>query len=432
MITDHRIHQRLSALACSLLLSSVTSSGLLQAQQGAVTPPNPVEQIDPFSPPRPPAPALPEVPGKAGQGTPARQAVPRSIRAVSVPPSRGERVDGPTRLSADQQRQVESMTRLGRQLADESLDAFRRGLAPLEDFAEMQSAAISLQRTVSRVTGREGDLAAALDRQARQMSMAADELKELRQPGAWNYDADRTLSELLTLDARRSLAELRGDRRDMGRLLGRRGALARENWELRKEYVSAGMSDFFQLGQAAELMSARGSSSEKPTAETIAGWAAFRPQLAEMVQAVERLGGAAESFNGAGLGRPDQVALARYSLSALDCRLAVARDDAPAARTAMQTALDASREAFALQADYQSTGTATVYDLARTLRMRADLLSEPGIRPAEGLEQELSADLRSVVRLADQTDDTRGRRAADVSFVQAVAARETARGWLKR
>jgi hypothetical protein len=125
------------------------------------------------------------------------------------------------------------------------------------------------------------------------------------------------------------------------------------------------------------------------------------------------------------------VALARFSLASLDCRLAVAREDASAARSAMQSALDASREAFSLQADYQTRGTATIYDLARTLRMRSDLLSEPGIRPAESLQRELSGDIRSVARLADQTTDDRGRRSADVSFVQAIAAQDSIRGWLK-
>lgn len=435
MITDQRFQQRLSALACSLLLAGITAVPSAMAQQGSARISNPVEQVDPFSPPRPPAPPLPEVPGQPAQtGRPGPAGAPaqRSVRAITLPPSRGERISAPVRLSAEQQRQVESAVRLTRQLADESLDSYRRGLLPLEDLAEMQAAAVSLQRSVSRLTGRDGDLAVALDRQARQLATAAAELRDIRQPGAWNYDADMTLSQLLALDARRSLAEFRGDRQGVAAAMSQRSELARQNWDLRKEYVAAGMSDFFQLAQSAELLTGTPSApTGKPTAETVAGWTAFRSELAETVKGVEMLGGAAATFNGAGLGRPDQVALARFSLAALDTRLAVAREDAPAARSAMQAALDSSREAFSLQADYQSQGTATVYDLARTLRLRSDLLSQPGIRPADALRRELSTDMQSVVQLADRTTDTRGRRAADVSYVQAVAAQEAVRGWLK-
>jgi len=111
--------------------------------------------------------------------------------------------------------------------------------------------------------------------------------------------------------------------------------------------------------------------------------------------------------------------------------LAVAREDASAARSAMRSAIEASREAFSLQSDYQTRGTATIYDLARTLRMRSDLLNQPGIQAAETLQQELSGDLQSVARLAEQTVDDRGRRIAGVSFVQTVVTQNTVRGWLK-
>ncbi len=433
MMTDDRFQQRLAALACSLVLAGVTGLPSALAQQGDLATGNSVEQVDPFSPPRPPAPALPESSRVPAPSVPVREPVVQSPRTVSLATGRGERVSvTPTRLTAEQQRTVEFAGRVVRELSEQSLDSYRRGLLPLEDFAEMQSATVSLARSVSRLTGRDRDLGATLERHARQTASAAEDLRDIRQPGAWNYDADRTLTDLLSLDARRSLAEFRGDRRGVEAALGQRSQLARENWELRKEYLEAGMSDFFQLAQAAELATApQSSSSGKPSAETVAGWEAFRPQLAEAVQGVERLGTAAETLNGGGLGRADQVALARFSLASLDCRLAVAREDASAARSAMQSALDASREAFSLQADYQTRGTATIYDLARTLRMRSDLLSEPGIRPAESLQRELSGDLRSVARLADQTADDRGRRSADVSFVQAIAAQDSIRGWLK-
>lgn len=430
MKTDHRVRQRLSALACSLLLAGATSLPSARAQDAGVPS---AEAFDPFSPARPPAPALPESSRVPAPAAPVQEPVVRAPRAVTLATGRGERVSAtPVRLSAEQQRTVEAAGRALRQLSDQSLDSYRRGLLPLEDFAEMQSATVSLAKSVSRLTGRDGDLSAALERQVRQTAVAATDLRDIRQPGAWNYDADRTLTELLSLDARRNLAELRGDRTAAATALRQRSQLAQRNWEIRKEYLAAGMSDFFQLAQAAELATAGPSdSSGKPTAETIAGWEAFRPQLASAVQGVERLGTAAATLNGGGLGRADQVALARFSLASLDCRLAVAREDASAARSAMQSALDSSREAFSLQSDYQTRGTATIYDLARTLRMRSDLLNQPGIQAAETLQQELSGDLQSVARLAEQTVDDRGRRSADVSFVQAVVTQNTVRGWLK-
>lgn len=433
MKTDHRVRQRLSALACSLLLAGTTSLPSAQAQDAGAPSGTSAEAFDPFSPARPPAPALPESSRVPAAAAPVQEPVVRAPRAVTLATGRGERVSAnPVRLSAEQQRTVEAAGRALRQLSDQSLDSYRRGLLPLEDFAEMQSATVSLAKSVSRLTGRDGDLSAALERQARQTAVAATDLRDIRQPGAWNYDADRTLTELLSLDARRDLAELRGDRTAAATALGQRSQLAQRNWELRKEYLAAGMSDFFQLAQAAELATEwPADSSGKPTAQTIAGWEAFRPQLASAVQGVERLGTAAATLNGGGLGRADQVALARFSLASLDCRLAVAREDASAARSAMRSALEASREAFSLQADYQTRGTATIYDLARTLRMRSDLLNQPGIQVAETLQQELSGDLQSVARLAEQTVDDRGRRSADVSFVQTVVTQNTVRGWLK-
>ena len=302
----------------------------------------------------------------------------------------------------------------------QSRSAFERGLMSLPDYATQLAVATRIKTTLA---SRQNDESAGIVAQQQRIQLlrrAAAQLVRFRQPAAKGWASDVALARLLVADAQVDLATAGDNEAALTLANGQRQLLAQRHLHSRMADYEVGLASLPQLARAARYFVAprpdgRLPADRSPAAERDA--AGYRERLQAIVSRTAEL-----NRRGAGVGRVDHLLRAQAELQAAMLLLAPNDDD-----TARDTAISTVADAFDVQLRYQRTGTSSLFDVADQWWYRRTL-RDPGAveSPDEtSLEQNrLQRDLGTLVGLASDTRDMRGRAAADVSFVRALSVME--------
>ncbi len=310
------------------------------------------------------------------------------------------------------QKSLNSLRVASQRLIDQSRDSFDRGLVPLVDHLDQFSLAANLnQRLATSQNNRETQL--EWQRlQVRNLEGVANQLERFRQPASAGWEADALLARLSLAQAQSRLAAFEGRPDTVAAAQRAINDLARQHWDKRMDDAEMGLATPLQLSRAAGLVF----SSENRSL------AADRNFLTQAIQATDRW-----NLAGIGIGRDDVRETFRFELARVD--LQSAKPGTAVFNAQAQRAEASVEKLFDTISQFQSQGTASLYDLASAWRQRQDLHtfledSRPEPLPAEW-QQRRSNDLRQLGRLATQTADRRGRAAADISYVELLSLSET-------
>lgn len=298
-----------------------------------------------------------------------------------------------------------------RRLIDQSRDSFERSLMPLEDHLEQLSVATNLNVRLAKATNQpdvERDWQA---QQVRQLEGVAVRLERFRQPASIGWQADVFLARFSLADAQARLAKSDGNPELAAAAQTRAAEFARQHWAKRLDDSGIGHASAMQVWRATSLLNG----AEGRPAGT------GRDVLKRAVDATERW-----NFLGAGIGRKDLREAFEYELARVDLQESKPGSEAFAAKA--QRAETLLTHLHETTTQFQSKGTASLFDVATTWAERSELhsyLQSAG----EGLvpktwKQRRESDLRSLQQLAKNTTDRRGRHAADTTYVEVLALGE--------
>ncbi len=309
------------------------------------------------------------------------------------------------------QQSLNGLRNASQRLITQSRDSFDRGLVPLVDHLDQFSLAANLNlRVASSQKNRETQL--EWHRlQVRNLEGVTTQLERFQQPASAGWEADVLLARLSLAQAQSRLAAFEGRTNTVTSAQRAIIDLARQHWDKRLDDAGVGHATPMQLWRAAGLAFA----SENRTLD------ADRNFLVQAIQATDRW-----NLAGIGIGRDDVRDAFRFELTRVD--LLAAKPGTESFNTQAQRAEASAKKLFDSISQFQSQGTASVYDLAAAWRQRQELHSflkenQPEPLPAEW-QQRRSNDLRQLGRLATQTTDRRGRTAADISYVELLSLTE--------
>ena len=329
-------------------------------------------------------------------------------------------------LSRDDHRQLRQSVGIADRLSAESRRAFNRGLMSLDHYADQVASAVTIQTTVAGMRESKSDLQRAYQMQVELWEDATRRLRTFGQPASKGWAADLKYAELLKTDSEIALARnrnLRDDRLRLPSLVERRNELAREHFELRSHDLKVGLATLPQLARAASKLELKHSPQENSTIENSnvsSAVIAYRDTLKNVVIDQTRV----LFETGAGLGRPDRLALAHSELARIEAQITERSDSIPAASANLDKAEKYAREAFQTQLKYFQKGTASLADLSRVWTIRHAIHSQHNRideTPYQKLATRLRSDLDRLNELADSTRDLRGRNAADVTYVRSLS-----------
>lgn len=298
-----------------------------------------------------------------------------------------------------------------RRLFDQSRDSFERGLMPLADHLDQLSVATQLNLRLAGATNQrevQRDWQAQL---VRQLEGVTGQLERFRQPASAGWEADLLLARFSLASANAQLAKLDDKQALASQAQMQASEFARQHWAKRLDDSSVGHSSAMQIWRATSLLnSAEGRSA-----------GASRSVLLQAVEATDRW-----SFAGAGIGRNDLREAFQYEIARVDLQ-----DSKPGTQAFEANAQQAESLLVRLHEttmQYQSKGTASLYDVATTWRERSELHSFLQSTGSDLVpktwQQRRAADLRGLQRLSARTTDRRGRNAADSTYVEVLTLAE--------
>lgn len=296
-------------------------------------------------------------------------------------------------------------------LIQQSRDSFNRGLIPLVDHLDQVTLAASLNlRLASSQKNRETQL--EWHRlQVRHLEEVATQLDRFQQPASAGWEADTLMARLSLAQAQVRLAsfEKQAGKAELAQRTA--GDLARKHWDQRLRDAQIGHATPMQLWRAAGLVF----SSENRSLN------ADRQYLTQAIQAADRW-----NLEAPGLSRADLRDALQFELDRVE--LLAAKPGTNSFRTQAQRAETSSQKLFDTLAQYQTQGTASLYDVATAWHHRQELhvaLAENQKDPLPNdWTQRRVADLNRLRRIAAQTTDQRGRIAADLSYVELLSLAE--------
>lgn len=311
------------------------------------------------------------------------------------------------------QKSLSNVRDASQRLIAQSRDSFNRGLVPLVDHLDQFSLAAGLNLRFAtwqknRETQQEWHRL-----QVRNLEGVTTQLERFQQPAAAGWAADVLLARLSLAQSQLQLATFEGRTNAAASAQLAIIDLARQHWDRRLDDATIGHAAPMQLWRAASLVF---SSENRPLD-------ADRNFLTQAIQATDRW-----NLAGSGLGREDLRDAFRFELARMD--LLSAKPGTESFNAQAQRAEASAEKLFDTISQFQSKGTASMYDMASAWRQRQELhtfLEEslPGPVPADW-KQRRSNDLTRLTRLATQTVDRRGRAAADVGYVELLALAEKA------
>jgi hypothetical protein len=296
-----------------------------------------------------------------------------------------------------------------------SRDSFNRGLMPLRDYLEQT--ALVLQIDLMSSDAQNSTPATAWKSQVERLSDAARRLNRFNQPAAEGWASDVALAEWALADAEYHLAEAEKNTPVQEQAARRRADWAAEHVRRREWDVSIGAAPESSLARAMGLFAAAEHASPEQGADEVRLriHADYITQLSTIKVLTQEW-----AAQGAGIGRADRVL---QTAAEVDLEHVASRDAEGKLVLNPQSlqAADATlHELFDVQLDFYGHGTADLYDLSRTWTVwrnlhvlaspKPDLLSDPQ-------RSSRTTALRTLHDLAAQTEDLRGRNAADVKYV---------------
>lgn len=295
-----------------------------------------------------------------------------------------------------------------RKLLDHSRDSFDRGLMPLADHLDQLSVATNLNLRLAGATQQrevQRDWQAQL---VRQLEGVTAQLERFQQPASIAWESDVLLARFSLASAQAQLAKFENKPELATAVQARATEFAKQHWAKRLDDSSVGHASAMQIWRATSLLNnAEGRSA-----------AADRNVLRQAIAATDRW-----NFLGAGIGRNDLREAFQYELARVDLK-----DSKPGTATFTANAQQAETLLVKLHEttmQFQSQGTASLYDVATTWRERSELHSQ--LKSAgedyvpKDWQQRRETDFRSLQRLATNTTDRRGRNAADTTYVEVLA-----------
>ncbi len=121
----------------------------------------------------------------------------------------------------------------------------------------------------------------------------------------------------------------------------------------------------------------------------------------------------------------DKLHLLRFEVAQADAILETLNGNEAARQTALKTAERELTNLFESQQQFYRHGTASLFELARTWSDRQSIIDQAKDLKDFHTEESLAAhaqDFQTITDLANQTQDTRGRIAADLEFINALKA----------
>lgn len=340
------------------------------------------------------------------------------------PNSRSQALQARDFAEAREQAVIE-LQELSTRLAETSNNAFNRGLMTLDDYADQLNMSLQMRSaTLDPQTDRNAWLVVLSDHAAR-LRNANRRIEAFQQPAAKGWSADVAFSRVLLNDAETMLAKAQNDDAYYRHLLDQRDELTQQNLAARVADYKVGLAKLQQVSRAASLIPINQTlinDDEDDQQQTVSALQGYRGALEDIVGEFDKL-----AEVGAGNGRADNIHLARFELARVNAQLALPAQDADALSAAFNTAEQSAIDLFQTQLKFYETGTASLYDLSRSWRLRHQLHQaerEAGLKVDESVSERRQADLTQLLQLADQTVDLRGRHAADVTFVRGMGALE--------
>ncbi len=335
-------------------------------------------------------------------------------------------------LTRRETEQLQQTRETALRLAAQSELSFRRGLLPLNDYLRQVSLADTLQESVSGMGVGDRQQTLTQNEVARYRGIV-QQLERFNQPASQGWAADLALAQSYLARAEAKAAFLAKEDGALTSALNRQFESARRHAQLRRFDESLGMAapqdviEAFQLERRAEL-DAQPSSARVSEYET--AFRAYRDQLQTVAQQVE-----AWSNRGAGIGREDRLHHARYQLAQADAILAGLNQNTSAQKAALKTAETELSALFRSQQEFSTTGTASLFDLARTWSDRDAIYRQARDPKAIYSTASLATHALNFELLetrSNQTFDNRGRIAADREFIAALKAETNLRALKKQ
>jgi hypothetical protein len=323
------------------------------------------------------------------------------------------------------------VNQLSSRLSDESRNAFERGLMSLPDYASHLEVALGLRTKLANLREDREAYIGALANHGSLLSRAAGLLVAFNQPASKGWAADVSLAKLLATNAQAALATARKDQAAAAKASRQSVDRAQRHYTLRLADVSVGLADLPQWADAASYLNgarkdsaALASDSRQPanSGQNVNGLATYHQELSQIVAQTEKL-----SQRGAGLGRSDRLNMARFELARTAAMLAQVSGNHRAAHAAANQAAAFARQQFETQLEFYQTRTASLFDLTQAWSNRQALLDstrQAGFETAEIALSQQRNDLQTLMKLAGETTDLRGRNAADVTLVHSLSTLE--------
>lgn len=300
---------------------------------------------------------------------------------------------------------------ISRRLLDQSRDSFERSLMPLADHLDQLSVATRLNLRLAGASQQRNVQREWHAQLVRQLEGVTAQLERFQQPASIGWESDVWLARFSLADAQARLSKFDGQAELAAVAQAKATEFARQHWAKRLDDSSIGHASAMQIWRATNLLNN----------------ATGRPANADRIVLRQALD-ATDRWNvlGAGIGRNDLREAFQYELARVDLRESKPGTDAFTANA--QRAESLLVKLHETTAQFQSQGTASLYDVATTWRERSELhaqLQSAGddVVP-KTWKQRRESDLRSLQRLAVNTTDRRGRNVADTTYVEVLSLAE--------
>jgi hypothetical protein len=302
-------------------------------------------------------------------------------------------------------------------LRGQSRDAFEHGLLPLGDYSDQLALALQIEIVVADLRSSETERWAALVAHAHQLEAAAGLLKQFNQPAARGWRADLSQAEFLSAAAA-SLASADGQSassRAETRVLV--SGQAQKYYQHRLSDFENGLASLSDLSRAASSLAGDVSNPENANA-AVPGLIDYQTRMRQVLSNTEEL-----ARRGAAGGRIDHVREAQFELNRSTMLLAGLSKNEQAVTAAFQAADSAAFELQVIQSRLHDSGTALLFDMARSWSRWQELHIQAGqfdVKITESSNTQQQSQLHRLLQLADHQTDLRGRIVGDVTMVHSL------------
>lgn len=324
-------------------------------------------------------------------------------------------------------RQLNHVDEIAANLELRSTEAFDRGLMSLHNYFDHQQIALTLATRSASLRNDRSMQHRNLVRHAARMHRIAEELAQFNQPASRGWAADLAEARMLAVMAETNAATFLVDERLSPIAEQAIATLAEQQFRLRLEDYRVGLASLPELSRAASFL--QGAVVLQASSNTARDFVLpvsivdYQQVLKNVVRTTERL-----AAHQAGLGRDDRVELARAELLLSNAHRAFAQDNEIEFVNQLRSSLESAHRLFAMQRTYYRSGTANLFDLAHSWMYQKQLhlaARDAGFRFSNTITTQTDADLQTLVQLAENTTDTRGRSAADILLVKGLQVLES-------